>query len=209
MSNWKLVEYEGSWDFPEPKSFIHATLLNREVCEVRVSYGISQDLGFRCTSFEIHLVSDDSNINSVFLREFNVGEINDLVLSELRKRSIHFPAYKQLKALNSELDWSKNGNSPIADINYAVVAKTYEFFSSLGSNSILQDMQKFLGDVEIEALKKRVAESRKRGFLQNRTESLGRSTQGALTDRGVQVIGSYLHNLPLKKDRRRGEKKAK
>lgn len=209
MTKWKVVSYEWSGHFPEPKSFIFATLESRLVGEIEVDLRIDEDLGFRCTRLSINTEESTSNINSVLLRTLNIGEIIDEVLRRTRKDIKFLPVYETLQGLNKVVNWGKQGRTPLPDLNYAVIAYTYEFFSSLGSKSVLQDIQDFLGNVEIEALKKRVAEARRRGFLENRKETLGRHTQGALTERGVAVLGDYKISLKVQEDRRRGEQKAK
>ena len=209
MASWKVTSYEWSGHFPEPNSFVFATLESRLIGEIEVDLRIDEDLGFRCTRLSINTEESSLNINSVSLRNLNIGEIIEVVLGRVRKDVKHIPVYETLQDLNKVISWDKQGRKPLPDLNYAVIAYTYEFFSSLGSKSVLQDIQNFLGNVEIEALKKRVAEARRRGFLKNRQESLGRHTQGALTERGVAVIGDYKISLMVEEDRRRGEKEAK
>jgi len=209
MAKWKLVSYEWSGYFPEPGSFISGTLENKKSETIEVGLLVDQDLGFRCSRLVIDADLGEANINSTFLKNLNIGEIVDLVVAQVRKNLKHIPVYKTLEDLNKIISWDKQGRKPLPDLNYAVIAYTYEFFSSLGSKSVLQDIQEFLGDVEIEALKKRVTEARRRGFLENRKKTLGRYTQGALTERGVAVIGDHRISLMVEEDRRRGEQKAK
>jgi len=209
MSKWKLVSYEWSGHFPEPGSFIAGTLESKKSETIEVGLLVDQDLGLRCSRLVIDADFGEANINSTFLKTLNIGEIIDLVLAQVRKNIKSIPVYETLQDLNKVISWDKQGRKPLPDLNYAVIAYTYEFFSSLGSRSVLQDIQKFIGNVEIEALKKRVTEARQRGFLENRKKTLGRYTQGALTERGVAVIGDYKISLMVEEDRRRGEKETK
>ena len=108
MSKWKLVSYEWSGHFPEPKSFIFATLENSLIGEIEVDLRIDEDLGFRCTRLLVNTEESTKNINSVLLKTLNIGEIIDVVLYRVRKDIKHIPVYETLRELNKVITWDRS-----------------------------------------------------------------------------------------------------
>lgn len=210
MSTWKVKEIQDeSLVIPGTDAFIYAVLSNSEVGEIALNFSMDREQGFRCTSLEIDLKAGDLSINSIFLRELNIGKLTDVVLSEARKRSHRYTDFKDLVIAYKSLNWSKRGKMPLPDINYVFIAKMYEFFSGLGSKSILTDMKSILGNIESETIKKRIFEARRRGFLVNRKGTVGRNTQGLVTDMGQEIWNDYLWSLIMSKERKRGGKTKK
>ena len=105
-------------------------------------------------------------INTSLMQKLNLGKLIDISLEKLKEVGLESEYLEYaLDFISNNKNWLNTGRKPLPDLNYACTAFVYHYLKTSGTKKIIQELAKLSKVESLDTIKKRVQETKNRGFI--------------------------------------------
>lgn len=190
----EVTEISG-WDGPRGSAVVRVYFNN----SLRIDFSFekqSEDIP-RLTKLDISAIGN-AKINTSVMQKLNLGKLIDISLEKLKEVGLNSEYLEYaLEFISNNKNWLNTGSKPLPDLNYACTAFVYHYLKTSGTKKIIQELAKLSNVESLDTIKKRVQETKNRGFISiTKTRSTNRTL---ISQESFKIMTKSMRKLKEKK----------